>query len=219
MYSNLLIKELKLGVAPIYYILPFLTGALMLVPGWLYFIVLFYFFFITVPNMHAGYKSQHDLMFTAMLPVTKQDIVRARVSVIVILELLHIAIAIIFGMISLRLYPHLAYFFFGPTMGFWGLCFAMLALFNLSFLTMYYRTAYKYGVATIVSIAITTLFAGAAEWLGIKNAFVFEVFKGSGADSIALQLSILLGGIAIFIMGTYCAYRIAYNRFKRVEIG
>ena len=48
---NLLMKELKLGVSPFFYILPLLTGALMLIPGWLYFIVLLYFCWITVPNM------------------------------------------------------------------------------------------------------------------------------------------------------------------------
>lgn len=219
MYNNLLIKELKLGVAPIYYVLPFLTGALMLVPAWLYFVVLFYFFFITVPNMHAGYKTQNDLMFTTMLPVTKRDIIKARVSVIVILELLHVAIAVIFGMISLLLYPNLTYYFFKPTMGFWGLCFVTLAVFNICFLTMYYKTAYKYGVATVVSIAVAMVFAGSAEWLGIKNAFVVDLFKGSGADNLAIQLSILLGGIAIYIVTTYIAYQLAYKRFKKVEIG
>ncbi|MDQ8735581.1 hypothetical protein [Paenibacillus sp. LHD-38] len=85
---NLLMKELKLGVSPFFYIMPFLTGALMLIPGWLYFLVLLYFCFITIPNMFAGYKTQNDLIFTTMLPVTKKDIVKAMVSVIVILELM-----------------------------------------------------------------------------------------------------------------------------------
>ena len=62
-------------------------------------------------------------------------------------------IAMIFGLISLRLYPHLTYYFFAPRMGFWGLCFVMLALFNLIFVPMYYKTAYKYGGATVASIA------------------------------------------------------------------
>ena len=41
---NLVMKDLKLGVNPWFFVLPFLTGALMLIPGWIYFIVLHVFF-------------------------------------------------------------------------------------------------------------------------------------------------------------------------------
>lgn len=215
---NLLLKELKLGVSPFFYVLPFLTGALMLIPGWLYFLVLLYFCFITIPNMFGGYKSQNDLMFTSMLPVTKSDIVKAKVSFVVILELLHLVIAVIFGLISMRLYPELTYYFFAPTFGFWGLCFMMLAIFNIIFIPMYYKTAYKYGAATFTSTIAAILFAGAAEWLGIQNSFVFELFKGSGADNMGIQLTILLAGMVIFASFTIYAYHIAKRRFMKVEV-
>lgn len=216
---NLLMKELKLGGNPFFYALPFLTGALMLIPGWLYFFVILYFCFITIPNLFGGYKSQNDLMFTSMLPVTKKDMLKARISFIVILELLHIVTAVIFGLISDLLYPNLTYYFFAPTFGFWGLCFIMLAIFNIIFLPMYYKTAYKYGAASIVSITAAILFAGGAEWLGIiKSSFVYDLFKGTGAENLAIQLSILLTGIVIFAIFTIIAYSIAYKRFEKVEM-
>ena len=168
--------------------------------------------------MFGGFKSQNDLMFTAMMPVTKKDIVKARLSVIVILELLHIVIAMIFGAITIRLYPDLAYYFFAPHMGFWGLCFVMLAIFNIVFISMYYKTAYQYGAATIASITAATLFAGVAQWLGIQNSFVSDTFNGTGVDNTALQASILAAGIVIFIAFTMLAYRIAVRRFLKVEI-
>lgn len=216
--NNLLMKELKLGVNPFFYILPFLTGALMLIPAWLYFLVILYFCFITVPNMLGGYKSQNDLMFTSILPVTKKDMVKAKVSFIVILELLHVVVAIIFGMISVRLYPDLTYYFFSPTFGFWGLCLIMLAIFNIILIPMYYKTAYKYGAATVASTVAAILFAGGAEWLGIQNSYVFDLFKGSGAESLSVQLFILLIGIAIFAACTFIAYHIAHRRFEKVEM-
>lgn len=54
---NLVMKDLKLGLNPMFFVLPVLTGALMLVPGWLYFIVILYFCWITIPIMFAGYKN------------------------------------------------------------------------------------------------------------------------------------------------------------------
>lgn len=215
---NLLMKEIKLGVNPFFYVLPFLTGALMLIPGWLYFIVILYFCFLTVPNMFGGYKSQNDLMFTTMMPVTKKDMVKAKVSFIVILELLHVVAAIIYGLVTVRLYPNLTYYFFAPSFGFWGLCFVMLAIFNIIFIPMYYKTAYKYGAASIASTTAAILFAGGAEWLGIQNSYVSDLFKGAGTENVAIHLSILITGIVIFAIFTIIAYHIANKRFEKVEM-
>jgi len=215
---NLLMKEFKLSVSPFFYVLPFLTGALMLIPGWLYFLVLLYFCFITIPNMFGGYKSQNDLLFTSILPVRKKDIVKAKILFMVILELLHMVVAVIYGIISTHLYPHLVYYFFAPSMGFWGLCFVMLAIFNITFIPIYYKTAYKYGAATIASITAAILFAGGAEWLGIQNSFVHDLFKGTGAENWTVQLSILLAGMVIFAISTIIAYDLANKRFEKVEM-
>lgn len=215
---NLVMKDLKLGVNPFFFVMPLFTGALMLIPGWIYFLVPLYFCWLTVPNTFAGLKAQNDLIFTAMMPVTKRDMVKARVTVLVILELLHMAVAMIFGTITLRLYPDMTYYFFAPHLGFWGLCFAMMAIFNLILLPMYYKTAYKYGKAAFASIAAAMLFAGAAQWMGIRNSFVADTFNGAGADNTGLQASILIAGIVIFIVFTMIAYRMAFKRFLKVEI-
>ncbi|UKS27959.1 ABC-2 transporter permease [Paenibacillus sp. HWE-109] len=215
---NLVMKDFKLGVHPSILIMPFLMGALMLVPGWLYFIVLLYFCWITIPNMFAVFKSQNDLTFTTMLPVTKQDIVKARVSVIVILELLYLVVAMIYGMINIRIFPHTIYYFFAPHMGFWGLCFVMFAIFNMIFFPMYYKTAYKTGGAISASVGAAMLFAGIAQWVGIQSSFVSDIFNGTGADNTAIQITILIAGIVIFLAFTLIGYRMAVKRFLKVEI-
>jgi hypothetical protein len=215
---NLLYKELRLGVNPFFYAMPFLTGALMLIPAWLYFLVPLYFCFITIPNMFAGYKAQNDLMFSSMMPVTKKDIVKAKVCVIVLLELLHIVVAMAYSLISVRLYPDLTYYFYEPSFGFWGLCFVMIAIFNLIFISMYYKTAYKYGAPAFASITAAVLFAVGAEWIGIQNQYVSDLFNGEGTGHLAAHLLILVIGIAIFALLTIIAYHIAIKRFEKVEL-
>lgn len=215
---NLVMKDLRLGISPWFLALPFFAGALMLIPSWIYFIVLQYFFWISVPNICAQFKAQNDLIFTTTMPVSRKDIVKARVTVIVILELLHIGIAMIFGLFTIHLYPDMTYFFFAPHMGFWGLCFVMLAIFNIIFISIYYKTAYKYGLAATASITAALVFSGGAQWLGIQNSFVFDIFNGSGADSTALQISILIAGIAIFTVFTIAACNIAIKRLEKVDI-
>ncbi|RUS49215.1 ABC-2 transporter permease [Cohnella sp. AR92] len=215
---NLVWKDLKLGINPAFLLFPLVLNALMLIPGWIYFIVPMYFCWITMPNIFGGFRAQNDLMFTAMMPVTKKDIVKARVSVIVIMELLHLVTAMIYGIFTLRLYPNLTYYFFAPHMGFWGLCFVMLAIYNLVFIPLFYKTAYKFGGAMCASITAAMLFAGVAQWVGIQSPRVNDIFNGSGADHTALQLSLLIAGIAIFIAFTLIAYRIGAKRFLKVEI-
>lgn len=215
---NLVMKDLKLGIGSIFFITPVILGALMLIPGWLYFIVILYFCWITIPNIFGQFRAQNDLMFTSMMPVTKKDIVKARVFVIVILELLHIVMAMIFGMINIRLYPNIDNIFFAPHLGFWGLCFIMLAIFNVIFIPMYYKTAYKYGIPAIVSITAAMLFAGVAQWIGVQSHVVSDMFNGSGANNTGLQISILIAGLVIFIALIMIAYRIAVKRFLKVEI-
>lgn len=215
---NLVMKDIKLGVHPLFFAMPLLTGALMLIPGWIYFIVLLYFCWITVPNMFNQFRSQNDLMFTSMMPVTKRDIVRARVTVVAGLELLHIGIAMIFGLVTLRLYPNFDYYFFPPNLGFWGLCFVMLAIFNLIFIPMYYKTAYKIGAAILYSITVAMLFAGVVQWIGIQSPFLSGIFYGTDANSRVIQTCILIAGIVIFFALTAIAYRIGVKRFLQVEI-
>lgn len=215
---NLLRKDFKVGVHPFFLVLPFLTGALMLIPGWIYFLAIMYFFWITIPIVFSQYRTHNDLFFTSMMPVTKNDIVKARVSVIVILELLHIVIAMIYGLFTIHLYPDLTHYFFAPHMGFWGLCFVMLAIFNIIFIPMYYKTAYKLGAAQLVSITTAMVFAGIAQWAGIQSSYMHDIFNGSGADNMILQSSILITGIVIFIAFTLIAYHMSVKRFQRVEI-
>src|SRR5690606_39061112 len=103
-------------------------------------------------------------------------------------------------------------------LGFWGLCLAMLAVFNLVFIPMFYKTAYKYGGALVASITAAMLFAGIAQWAGLASPQLYDVFYGDGIRKDGLQASILIAGIAIFIAFTYLAYRIAERRFQRVQI-
>ncbi|MDQ0230909.1 ABC-2 transporter permease [Metabacillus malikii] len=215
---NLVVKDIKLAVPPFFFLFPFLFGALMLIPGWIYFIVLLYFCWITIPNVFNQFKAQNDLMFTSVMPVTKRDMVKARVTVIVGFELLHIVIAAIFGSISMIIYPNLTYYFYPPNMGFWGLNLIMLAIFNLIFIPMYYKTAYKFGWALFNAVTAAMLFAGISQWLGIQNSVVNGIFYGTDAQQVTTQIFILIAGILIFAAFSIIAYRLAVKRFTRVEI-
>lgn len=151
------------------------------------------------------------------MPVSKRDMVKARVTLVVGLELLHIMIAAIFGAISMNLYPDVTYYFFPPNMGFWGLNLVMLAIFNLIFIPMFYKTAYKFGWALLAAVMAAMLFAGIAQMLGIQSLVVNDVFYGTDAQQVTLQAFILITGIVIFAALSVIAHRLGVKRFLQVE--
>jgi hypothetical protein len=215
---NLFIKELKLNIQPFYYLLPWITGAFMLIPGWLYFVVFLYFFFFTIPSIYSGYKTQNDLVFSLMLPVSRNDIVISKILVVVFLELLHLLAAVTFGFIHLKLYPNFIYLFFGPSLGFWGLSFIMLGVFNLIYFPVYYKNSYHYGPAMIWGIIGASIFATICEWIGVKNPYIYELFKGMGRSNVASHLIILFMGILLFISFTFLSMKISTNKMLKVEL-
>ena len=52
----------------------------------------------------------------------------------------------------------------------------------------------------------------------IQSPFVSNLFNGIGADNTAIQMSILIAGIVIFLAFTLIGYRMAVKRFLKVEI-
>jgi len=209
---NLLNKELKLTINPFFYILPLIMGLLMLIPGWLYFLVFMYFCFITVPNTLAACKAQNDLSFSILMPVQRNDIVGARVLSFTILELLHIAFGAVFAVINIKLYGE-AVFFMTPNVAFFGLGFIMLGLFNLFLFPIFFRSAYKYGVAVTVSTIAAFLFAAGAELLVLFNRELNVFMRYYKGD----HWLVLIAGILIFAIMTYISYRISIIRFRKVE--
>ena len=214
--KNLLYKELMLVVHPLFYLVP-LTGALLLIPQWPYFVAMMYFFFITVPNVFQTARTANDIGFTVMLPVRKRDVVKARLYTVVFLEQVQIAVAAPFAALNNALYPE-GNFLLDAGIAFFGLTFAMYGLFNLVFLPMFYKTAYKLGVPIIAAICACVLFAGAAETIALIVPGAAAVLDGIGPQALARQLPVLAAGIALFALLSWLAYRVSARRFERVDL-
>jgi len=213
---NLIYKDFKLAIHPFFLILPILTGALMLIPGWLYLLVLMYFAFITVPNVFANYKSNNDLMMSVLMPVSKKNIVASRMISIVFLELLHILFAVIYAIINKQLYDSTWFIFIHPNVAYFGIAFIMFALFNVFLFPLYFKTGYTYGVSTVVSISAMVIFAALVEYLALKNQKISQFLKGS--EGLMSHIWLLVIGIIIFLLFGIIAYKLAVKNFEKVDI-
>ena len=212
--KNLLYKELRLSIHPLFYPLLLVCGALLMIPKWIFFLALMYIFFIVVPNIFTMGKAQNDILFSVMLPVRKRDVVKSRVMSIVLVELLQLLIAAAFALLHAVLY-HQKNFLMDPNLAFFGFAFVMYGVFNIIFFPMFYKTAYKVGIPAIVAIAAALLFATAVEFAVLAIPALREL---DGMWNVGAQLWVLAGGIVLFVLLNMLAYRISARRFERVDL-
>lgn len=215
--KNLLYKELKLATHPTTFI--FLSfGLMMLIPSYPYYVTFFYaalsIFFVFLSG-----RENKDIFFTVSLPIRKRDAVKARCWMVLLVELAQITLAIPFAILSTRINPNggnLAGI--ESNVAFFGLVFIMFSLFNIIFIPMFYKTAYKVGKAFTFGISALALFIIAAEslvWIPspIKN------YLDSTAPGMAIkQLPLLICGIAIWALTMLLAYKKAASNFEKVDL-
>lgn len=211
--KNMLYKEFRLAIHPLFYLI-LLFGALLLIPQWVFYLAMMYFFFILVPNIFTMGKAQNDIEFSVMLPVRKRDVVKARIMSIVLLEVLQIAVAAIFGVIHMQIYS-VKNFLMDPNFAFFGFTFMMYAVFNAVFFPMFYKTAYKIGIPTIVANIAALLFATAVEFGVLCIPALKEL---DGMWNVGAQIWVLIGGIVVFVLVNMAAYRISARLFERVDL-
>ena len=212
--KNLLFKEFKLSISSGFFLM-MLFGALIMIPNWLYFIALMYTLFIMMPNIFISAKAQNDIGFSVMLPVSKSDVVKARVVSVVIMQLLPIIAAAVFAVLNIMLYKG-SNFFMNPNVAFFGLVFVMYAIFNIVFFPWFYKSAYKVAGPAIWANIAAILFMAAVE---LTNVFVPSVkaYLG-GIENMAAQLPVLIGGILIYALSAFASFKISAKRFEKVDI-
>lgn len=214
---KLLYKEFNLSINRFYLVIPFLTGALFLIPQWPFFIALMYFFFISVPNLLSSFNTQNDYTFTIMLPVKKEDIVKSKITAFMILEMLHLAAGVFYSFLNSVLYKT-ENFMLDPNAAFFGIASIMFGLFNLILFPMYFKTAYNFGLPAIVSTVVVVVFILSIELLNIFNSTVRFYLEGKSTAGIVTQFSILAAGIIIYLVLSYISTVASCRRFEKINL-
>ena len=214
--KNLIYKELRLSVHPsVYMFLCF--SSFLLIPSWPYFIAFGYIFMGFMNTFFLG-RTNQDIFFTTSLPVRKKDVVRARVLSIAMFEVLQVAAAIPFAIMSSMIYPHGNMAGMNPNFAFFGFVLIMYAIFNCVFFPLFYKSAYKVGISVLVGVIASTVFVIAVEF-AIRAVPLFAAnLNARGAGHLESQLVVLVAGIGIFALATWLASRRAANNFEKVDL-
>lgn len=218
MISNLLNKEFRLSAHIITYC--FLAFSCMVfIPNYP---LLISAFFICYGIFHSYQtcRDNNDILFSALLPISKKDIVLGKFLFAVIIEM--IGLALITAMSLIRINALAGYDIYSAenmlniNASFFGIVFVIFGCFNSVFIGGFFRTAYYFGKPFVIFSILSFVIIIAVET--IIHIPGFELINTSSDDGIPIQLAILFSGIALFVLMTIMSFRKAISNFEKTDL-
>ena len=216
--NALLRKEMKLSSLLLTYL--FIGFAIMtLCPGYP---ILCGVFFITLGIFQSfqSAREANDIVYSALLPVAKRDVVKGKFQFVLFIELCGFALMVILTLVRMTALSDAPVYLKNALMNanpfFLGMALLIFALFNVIFVGGYFRTGYNIGKPFVIYIVVAFVTIGIAEalhhvpGLGALNAFGFE--------HIGLQLNTFILGAACFAVLTYLSYNKACRDFEMIDL-
>ena len=222
---NLLKKELCLGNAFQTVIWTICCFGMYFIPSYPMYVGPFYMT-LCIMMTFALNQSSHDILYTALLPVKKIDVVKARFMYCGLMEMFAFLCALIGGVIrSLAHFPANSAGI-EVTIAYFGLQMFIFAVFNLIFLGSVYKDPLKPGlrylaaaIAYFVCYAICELPVW-AYYAKKENplAKIGELFTSRESQFIIPQLIILALGLAIYAVSWLLTFRRAARQFEKYDM-
>ena len=217
--KKLLYKEFKLSLNPLYFIFV-LMGAMIMIPEYNYYVIFIYTAMVVVNNIFTTGKANKDIEYTAMLPIGKRDVVKARFLSVVLYQLVNIAVTAIFAVIANAVYGN------GANLGgidrnvaFFGFVLVMMGVFNISYMPAFYKTANKILRPVVFGMIALVVCIGVFETV---SQYVYSpvsmYLDASTAQGNFMQIPVLVCGIIIYAVLNILAYRISAKRFERIDL-
>ncbi|MDR2166709.1 MAG: ABC-2 transporter permease [Clostridiales bacterium] len=214
MTSKLLYKELRLAAHPNLFVFTFL-GFLVIVPAYPYSMV-FIFGCIAICATFMYGRETNDIYYTTLLPVKKRDVVKAKFLLVLAVQMVQILVSLPFAVLRVFVLPDGNPAGIEANVAFYGFGFIIYGLFNLVFMTQFFKTAHKAGKAFLLALipAIPVVFAMEA----LVHFPQFAWLDSITGEEMLRQLPILIAGIVTYPIFTLIAYRISLRRFDMVDL-
>ncbi len=216
--SALLRKEMRLSASILSYL--FIAFAFMtLVPGYP---ILCGVFFITLGIFQSfqSAREANDIVFSALLPVAKRDVVKGKFLFSVFIELAGVLIMMALTLVRMTVLSESQVYHQNALMNanpfFIGMALLIFGMFNLIFVGGFFKTAYKFAKPFVTYIIVCFLLIGIAE--ALHHIPGMEAVNAFGFDSIGLQLVILIAGVLLYVILTLLSYRRACVNFEKIDL-
>lgn len=216
--KHLLKKELTLSASPLAYLF-IAFGLMFLIPGYP---VLCGAFFVTLGLFQSFQTAReaNDTLFSALLPVAKRDVVRARFLFCCCVECCALLVMAACTALRMTWLQNAAVYRANALMNAnpfaLGAALLIFGCFNRVFVAGFFKTAYRFAGPFVAHIVLTFVIIGLCETLrhlpgcGALNAFGFEHF--------GLQLGFLAIGLLAFAALTAIGCRRACRNFEQIDL-
>lgn len=216
--NALLRKEMRLSASILSYLF-IAFGVMALLPGYP---ILCGVFFVTLGIFQSfqSAREANDIVFSALLPVAKRDVVKGKFQFSIMIELcgfLVMAVLTVLRMTALSespVYRQNALMNANPF--FLGMALLIFGMFNLIFIGGFFKTAYKFSGPFVTYIVVAFLLVGLAE--ALHHVPGLEALNAFGFDHIGLQLSLLAAGALLYLALTWLSYKKACASFARIDL-
>ena len=216
--TALLKKEMRLSSLILTYLFMGF-GAMALLPGYP---ILCGVFFITlgIYQSFQNAREANDIVYSALLPVAKRDVVKGKYQFVMLIELCGFALMAVMTVLRMTVLSDSAVYrtnmLMNANLFFLGAALFIFGLFNVIFLGGFFRTAWQIGKPFILYIIAAFLAIGAAE--AAHHFPGMQALNAFGFDHIALQAVLLLGGAVLYILMTWLSYRKACASFEKIDL-
>lgn len=215
---NTLIKEFKLSASPLSFFFIFF-GFMFMLPGYP---VLCGVFFSTLGIFQSfqNARETNDIVFSALLPIAKRDVVKGKYIFVCIIEMCTLALMLISVILRMTVLAELTVYKANALMNanFFalGMAFFIFGLFNSVFVGGFFKTAYKFGRPFLTYIILCFVTLGIGEALHHFPRLTF--LNSFGTENISIQLLLLLAGIAIYSLLTFVSCSKSCKRFENIDL-
>ena len=216
--GKILLKEMKLSASILSYV--FIVFRLMfLLPGYP---VLCGAFFTTlgIYQSFQNTRETNDILFSALLPISKEDVVRGKYLFVCLIELCSALLMTLIAVLRMTVFADSPVYRENALMnanGFaLGTAFVLFGLFNAIFVGGFFRTVYRIGKPFIIYIVVNFVVIAVAE--ALHHFPGLSALNAFGTDAFGLQMGLLILGMSIYVVLTYISFRKSCSRLERIDL-
>lgn len=216
--GKILLKEMKLSASILSYVF-IVFGLMFLLPGYP---VLCGAFFTTlgIYQSFQNTRETNDILFSALLPISKEDVVRGKYLFVCLIELCSALLMTLIAVLRMTVFADSPVYRENALMnanGFaLGTAFVLFGLFNAIFVGGFFRTVYRIGKSFIIYIVVNFVVIAVAE--ALHHFPGLSALNAFGTDAFGLQMGLLILGMSIYVVLTYISFRKSCSRLERIDL-
>jgi hypothetical protein len=165
-------------------------------------------------------REQNDVIYTALLPVRKTDIVRAKIGFTVLIECAAWVLCAVLTLVRMLLMSSAGVYTANAMMNanlvYLGWLAVLYGLFNVIFVRGYFKTVYKIGKPFVIFTILGFLAVAVAEVMHHLPGLSW--LNSTGFDRFGGQLVFLLAGISLYLIMTGYTLNASVRSMERLDL-